>query len=88
MVGRLDAFFVGSESVESGIVAANVVDVALFRDAVFHFQCPVAGVDEKTAEVFAEQVNGGAHSGAEDAVGVAGLAGVCPGPGNGHEGCF
>ena len=88
MIGRLDAFFVGAKSVEGGIVEANVVDVVLFRDAVFHFQCPVAGVDEETAEVFAAQVNGSTHSGAEDAVDVTGLASVSPGPSKGHEGCF
>lgn len=88
MIGRLDAFFVGAKSVEGGIVSANVVDVAFLGDAVFHFQRPIAGVDKEAAKSLTKQVHGGSHSSAEDAVDVAGLAGVCPGPSEGHEGCF
>lgn len=88
MIGRLHTFFVVTESVEGGIVSANVVDVAFWGDAVLHFQRPIAGVDEEAAKPLAKQVHGGAHSSAEDAVGVARLAGVCPSPCKGHEGCF
>ena len=46
VVGRLDALLVGAETVHGRLVGADDSDVAALGDLLFHFQSPIASVDQ------------------------------------------
>lgn len=85
MIGGFDAFEEAVEVVFGGFEFADDGDVGFGWD--FDAEAPVDAVDDEAAEVFADEVGGGAHGGAEDFVFAAFGVGDFAEPGDGHHGC-